>query len=75
MGALWRDGLVGHLEGSTHGMGRAKAPRGVTEGEEGGGPSHVSTHVCGSVHGCRCHQPGIELVPFSAFQMIFHLCN
>lgn len=24
---------------------------------------------------CDCRQPGIELVPFSSFQMIFHLCN
>lgn len=65
-------------------MGRTKALREVTEGEEEGGHtsgggggwrSHVSVHVCGSVHGCHCRQPGIELVPFSAFQMIFHLCN
>lgn len=50
------------------------------EQEEGGGQqegwhSHVSAHGCGSGQGCCYCQPGNELVPFSAFQMIFHLCN
>lgn len=76
-----REGRAGATRrGDTHGAG--SVPAGGHRGRGGGwraqqegGRSHVREHACGSVQGCRCRQPGIELVPFSAFQMIFHLCN
>lgn len=36
---------------------------------------HTRMWLGALVHRGPCCQPGIELVPFSAFQMIFHLCN